>query len=53
MLGRAPEVTTIRRKLGELAAADKAAEPVMVLARQREILNALKIDAPHLTAQTS
>ena len=33
-LDRAPEVKTIRRKLGELAAAGKAAELVMVLARR-------------------
>jgi transposase-like protein len=33
-LDRAPEVKTIRRKLGELAAAGKAAELVMALARR-------------------
>ena len=33
-LDRAPEVKTIRRKLGELAAAGKAAELIMVLARR-------------------
>jgi hypothetical protein len=33
-LDRAPEVSTIRRKLGELAAAGKAAELVMALARR-------------------
>jgi hypothetical protein len=31
---RAPEVKTIRRKLGELAAAGEAAELVMALARR-------------------
>jgi hypothetical protein len=51
LLAWAPEATTAPRKLGELAAAGKAAEPVTVLARQREILDALKINAPHLTAQ--
>ena len=33
-LDRAPEVKTIRRKLGELAAAGKAAELIMALARR-------------------
>ncbi len=33
-LDRAPEVKTIRRKLGELAAAGKAADLIMVLARR-------------------
>ena len=33
-LDRAPEVTTIRRKLAELAAADKAADLIMALARR-------------------
>jgi hypothetical protein len=33
-LDRAPEVKTIRRKLGELAAAGKAADLIMALARQ-------------------
>ena len=33
-LDRAPEVKTIRRKLGELAAAGKAHELVMALARR-------------------
>ncbi len=33
-LDRAPEVKTIRRKLGELAAAGKAAEVIMALARR-------------------
>ncbi len=36
-LDRAPEVTTIRRKLGELAAAGKAAELVMTLARRHAV----------------
>jgi hypothetical protein len=40
LLDRVPEVTTTRRKLGELAAVGKAAELVMVLARRREILDA-------------
>jgi transposase len=34
-LDRAPEVKTIRRKLGELAAAGKAADLIMALARRR------------------
>ena len=34
VLDRAPEVKTIRRKLGELAAAGKAAELIMALARR-------------------
>ncbi len=36
-LDRAPEVKTIRRKLGELAAAGKAAELVMTLARRHAV----------------
>ena len=36
-LDRAPEVKTIRRKLGELAAAGKAAELVMALARRHAV----------------
>jgi hypothetical protein len=51
LLAWAPEATTAPQ-LGELAAAGKAAEPVTVLARQREILDALKINGPHVTAQT-
>ena len=34
VLDRAPEVETIRRKLGELAAAGKAADLIMALARR-------------------
>jgi hypothetical protein len=48
-LDRAPEVKTIRRKLGELAAAGKAAELIMALARRHaaarpEALGFLHVD---------
>jgi transposase len=48
-LDRAPEVKTIRRKLGELAAAGKAADLIMTLARRRaaarpETLGFLHVD---------
>jgi hypothetical protein len=49
-----PEVKTIHRKLGELAAVGKAGELVMALVRQRDVLGALKINVPpHLPAQIS
>src|SRR6202453_1154451 len=48
-LDRAPEVKTIRRKLGELAAAGKAAELIMALARRHaaarpDALGSLHVD---------